>query len=158
MFRVGRRVLGLCHWKVVCIFIFLFSPSVRLSLVKYRNCFIFSCSSPFSPSSSREDDSTATQAIVTNLPHAYIPLCVPIKTNKQTNKIAKWLVSSLICVLRAILCPSSSPGQAGGEIAGSLGWWTMSKYPEGKLSCLSRIRQLLHFLFFIQSNIVIVIC
>ena len=94
MFRVGRRVTGLCHWKVACIFIFLFSPSVRLSLIKHRNCFIFSCSSPFSPSSSREDGSTATQAIVTNLPHAYIPPCVPIKTNKQTKSLSDWWAAS----------------------------------------------------------------
>ena len=54
----------------------------------------------------------AAQSIVTNLPHAYAPPCVPIKKKEKQN--TEGLVSSLTSVLRATLCLTSSPGGPGG--------------------------------------------
>ena len=56
----------------------------------------------------------AAQSIVTNLPHAYAPPCVPIKKNKKERKNTEGLVSSLTRVLTATLCLTSSPEGPGG--------------------------------------------
>ena len=60
----------------------------------------------------------AAQSIITNLPHAYAPPCVPIKKKKEKQN-TEGLVSSLTSVLTATLCLTTSPGgSAGGTLPG----------------------------------------
>lgn len=88
----------------------------------------------------------AAQYIVTNLPHAYAPPCVPMKIKEKQN--TEGLVSSLTSVLTATLCLTSSPGGPGGGTPPGLEWGTGTEYPEGIVTSLSGVWPLLHFFLF----------
>ena len=106
-----------------------------------------------SPSSSKENDSMAAQSIVTNLPHAYTPPCVPIKKKKKkerkkVKRNTEGLVSSLTSVLTAALGLTSSPGGHGGA----------TECPESMVTCLYLGNDpCFTSFFFIQSNKIIVV-
>ena len=94
----------------------------------------------------------AAQSIVTNLPHAYTPPCVPIKKKKKERKKVKrnteGLVSSLTSVLTAALGLTSSPG---GPVGGT-------ECPEGMVTSLYLGNDpCFTSFFFIQSNKIIVV-
>ena len=86
--------MSLCHRKVACIPVFLFSRTVRLSLVKIQN---FPAPLICSYLYNEEDDSTASQSIVTNA------LCTH-STPCPSNEKGSWEVSEHLTCVPVLFC------------------------------------------------------
>ena len=130
-----RRVIGLYHWKLTCILVFLFPHLLGYHWLVCRSCTSFlSCSSPLLSFIQQREWFNGSSV------HSYLPptcicstLCLHQKKEKQNTE---GLVSSLTSVLRATLCLTSSPGGPGGGTPLGMEWGTGAEYPEGMVTSL----------------------
>ena len=91
--------MSLCHWKVACIPVFLFSRTVMLSLVKIQK---FPAPLICSYLYNKEEDSKTTQCIVTNA------LCIH-STPRPSNEKGSWEVSEHLTCVPMLFCVPPAP-------------------------------------------------